>query len=354
YVAGMETVKSLQLEPQLERRFGDYLASYLAAAFDTRRLAAGYQVAASALEQALALAVLVAGAWLVMTSREFTVGMLVAFQMLTARLSQPVLHLVGLWQQFQQAQVAVRRLGDIINTAPEPHAVVPARELVPSGRIEIRGLGFRHASNLPYLFRGFSLAVEPGECVAVTGPSGCGKSTLAKLLQAFYLPEDGEILLDGRDVRHLAANELRLLFGVVPQETVLFSGTIYENLVLANPQARFEDVVAACRLAEIHETIERLPRGYQSRIGEHGAGLSGGQKQRIAIARALLKNPRVLIFDEATSSLDAAAAEQLARTIGRFGGRITILFIAHQLPRGLAVDRVVELGAGLEQGGGRS
>jgi subfamily B ATP-binding cassette protein HlyB/CyaB len=344
YVAGMETVKALQLEPQLERRFGDFLASYLAAAFDTRRLAAGYNVAAGALEQALALAVLVAGAWLVMTSREFTVGMLVAFQMLAARISQPVLHLVGLWQQFQQAEVAVRRLGDIMNTAPEPHSVVPAREVVARGRIEIRGLGFRHAPNLPYVFRGLSVVVEPGECIAVTGPSGCGKSTLAKLLQGFYLPEEGEILLDGRDLRHLAANELRLLFGVVPQETVLFSGTIYENLVLANPQARFDEVVAACRLAEIHETIERLPRGYQSRIGEHGAGLSGGQKQRIAIARALLKNPRVLIFDEATSNLDAAAAEQLARTVGRFRGRITILFIAHELPRGLAVDRVVELG----------
>ncbi|MBI4207823.1 MAG: peptidase domain-containing ABC transporter [Betaproteobacteria bacterium] len=345
YVSGMETVKSLQMEPQLNTRYGDYLATYLKAGFDTRQLANTYNVAAHGLEQMMMLAILCLGAWIVMESREFTVGMLVAFQMFASRLSQPMLHLVGLWQQFQQADIAVKRLGDIMNAPAEPYSVIPAREAKGDGAIEIRGLSFRHAENLPYLYRDLSFTIKPGACVAIMGPSGSGKSTLARLLQGFYLPSDGAILLDGLDVRHLSANELRQYFGVVPQDTVLFSGTVYENLVLANPHTSFERVVRACKLAEIHDVIEQLPEGYQTRIGEHGVGLSGGQKQRVAIARALLKRPRILIFDEATSSLDAPTAEQFAKTVNRLKGKVTMLFIAHQLPKGLQVDRVITLGA---------
>jgi ABC-type bacteriocin/lantibiotic exporter with double-glycine peptidase domain len=220
-----------------------------------------------------------------------------------------------------------------------------SRETKPEGRIEIEGLSFRYGPNLPYLYQGFSLEVELGSCVAIVGPSGCGKSTLAKLLQGFYWPEAGSIRIDGHDIRHLSANELRGYFGVVPQETTLFSGTIYENLILASPHATFEQVVQACKMAEIHEMIQRLPEGYQTRIGEHGAGLSGGQKQRIAIARALLKRPRSLIFDEATSSLDHETSEHFARTVKRMKGKVTMLFIAHQLSKGLSADRIVRLRA---------
>jgi len=134
---------------------------------------------------------------------------------------------------------------------------------------------------------------------------------------------------------------------VVPQEATLFSGTIYENLVLANPHATFEQVVQACKMAEIHAVIQALPEGYQARIGEHGAGLSGGQKQRIAIARGLLKRPKILIFDEATSSLDLDTAEHFAKTVIRLKGRVTMLFIAHQVPKGLAVDSTVRVGAAI-------
>ncbi len=345
YVSGMETVKSLQMEPQLNARYGDYLAGYLKAGFDTRQLANTYNVAANALEQAMTLAILCLGAWIVMESKEFTIGMLVAFQMFASRLSQPMLHLVGLWQQFQQADIAVKRLGDIMNAPAEPYSVTPAREARSEGAIEIRGLSFRYGENLPYLYRDLNLTIQPGCCMAIMGPSGSGKSTLAKLLQGFYLPSDGAITLDGLDVRHLSANELRQQFGVVPQETVLFSGTVYDNLILANPHATFDRVTQACKLAEIHDTIEQLPEGYQTKIGEHGAGLSGGQKQRIAIARALLKRPKILIFDEATSSLDAPTAEQFAKTVNRLKGKVTMLFIAHQLPKGLQVDRVIMLGA---------
>jgi len=344
YINGMETVKSLQMEPQLRQRFSGFLATYLQAGFKSRTLSNTYNVAANTLEQFQTLAVLCVGAWLVMTTDTLTIGMLVAFQMFASRLSQPMLRMVGLWQQFQQADIAVKRLGDVMDAPAEPYAVLPARTQSGRGHIQCQSLSFRYREALPYLYRHLNLEVKPGQALAIMGPSGCGKSTLAKLLQGFYHPSDGRILIDGRDSGHLAANELRQYFGVVPQETQLFSGTLYENLMVANPHASFQQVVQACRMAEIHEAIEQLPKGYQTELGERGTGLSGGQKQRLAIARALLKRPAVLIFDEATSALDSETAEQFAQTVNQLRGRVTLIFITHQLPAGLNLDEVLRLG----------
>ena len=345
YIAGLATVKALQLEPVLERRYADHLASYLTAGFATRMLAGGYGVVASALEQAMTVAVLVAGASIVMRNDGFTVGMLVAFQMFASRLSQPLLRLAGLWQEFQQAAIAVRRLGDILDAPAEPWNLAPRRQEVDGpARIEIRNLGFRYSECHPWLYRDLSLDLKPGALTVLLGPSGCGKSTLAALLQGFYPPGDGALFIDGLDTRHLGANELRAVFGVVPQETVLFAGTIHDNLALADPHADFEAIIRAARQAGIHEFIEQLPQGYQSLIGEHGVGLSGGQRQRLSIARALLKRPRALIFDEPTSHLDPRTAERFARTVNGLKGNVTILYITHQLPRGLAVDAVYSFG----------
>jgi subfamily B ATP-binding cassette protein HlyB/CyaB len=345
YVAGLETVKSLQMEPQLERRYESYLGAYLGANFATRQLGNTYNTLASALEQMLNMTILCLGAWLVMRGQDFTVGMLVAYQMFASRVSQPMLKLVGLWQQFQQATIAVRRLGDIMDVPTEPWTVSPARESLGPGAIEFRGVSFRYSHDRPYILRNFDLTVTPGECVVMMGPSGAGKSTLTRLLQGFLWAGEGSVLLDGRDSRHLAANDLRSYFGVVPQETILFSGTILDNLMLANPMATFEMAVQAAKIAEIHETIESLPGGYKTDVGERGVGLSGGQKQRIAIARALLKRPRVLIFDEATSGLDVTVAEQFAATIARFKGKVTILFVTHRAPENLRPDRTIRLAA---------
>jgi len=346
YIAGLETVKSLQMEPQLKSRYSDYLAEYLRSGFSVRQIANTYNVVANGLEQLLTLLILVAGAYTVMNSADFSIGMLVAFQMFASRVSQPMLRLVGLWQQFQQASLSVLRLGDIMNAPAEPYSIVPGRVREGKGRIDVENLSFRYNENLPYLYQGLNLAITPGRVVALMGASGSGKSTLAKLLLGFYLPSGGTLKIDGNDLRNLSANELRLNFGVVPQETILFSGTLYENLLAGNPLASFDDVVRACKMAEIHDVIEKLPQGYQSEVGERGVGLSGGQKQRIAIARALIKQPRVLIFDEATSALDAPTAEHFAATINSLKGRVTMLFIAHAIPRNLQVDEIVRLGGG--------
>jgi subfamily B ATP-binding cassette protein HlyB/CyaB len=266
--------------------------------------------------------------------------------MFAGRLSQPMLRMVGLWQQFQQARLAVQRLGDVMNAPCEPYSLVPARALRPRGEIELEAASFRYGADLPPLYSNVNLRIETGETIAIMGPSGCGKSTLTKLLLGFYRPSEGRVLLDGIDVSHLSANELRGAFGVVPQDTVLFSGSVYDNLVMANPCATFEQVVQAARMAELHDVIQALPKGYQTEIGERGAGLSGGQKQRLAIARALLKNPRILIFDEATSALDPPTAEAFARTVNQLKGKVTMLFVSHALPRNLQVDEIFVIGGG--------
>jgi len=344
YVSGMATVKSLQMEADIDKKYGDFLAQYLAAGFSTKQVGNTYNVISNGLEQVMTLAILIVGALLVMQNDGFTVGMLVAFQMFAGRMSQPLLRLVGLWQEFQQANIAVKRLGDILDTPQEPHTLTPTRENQGPGRIDLSHLAFRYSEHHPWLYKNLSLTLKPGHLTVLMGPSGCGKSTLAKLLLGFYQPNEGQINLDGKDIRHLAANELRQTFGVVPQETVLFAGTLYDNLVMAHPHASFEDVIQACKAAEIHEVIETLNDGYQTEIGERGTGLSGGQRQRIAIARALLKRPKILVFDEAVSNLDQQTAEHFARTINKLKGKVTMLFITHQIPRGLAVDEVIELG----------
>jgi len=343
YISGMETVKSLQMEPQLRARYADYLATYLQAGFQTRQIGNTYNVVANLLEQGLSLLILVVGAYTVMNDNTFTIGMLVAFQMFAGKLSQPMLRMVGLWQQFQQASLSIKRLGDLMNAPTEPYSLTPSREAGGEGRIDLEDLSFRYTEEHPFLYKGFNLSVRPGTLMAIMGPSGSGKSTLTKLLQGFYPPSDGQIRLDGTDIRHLSANELRSHFGVVPQETTLFSGTVFDNLRMANPHASFAQVIQACKMAEIHDVIERLPQGYKTEIGERGAGLSGGQKQRIAIARALLKRPKILIFDEATSNLDAATAEHFAKTINGLKGKVTMLFITHALPKALHVDDVVRI-----------
>lgn len=302
-----------------------------------------YGVLAGALEQTLSVAILGAGAWMVMTQDGFTIGMLVAFQMFAARLAQPALRLAGLWQEFQQANIAIQRLGDLMDAPAELYAMRPGRGRDSPARVEFDRVGFRYRDGQPPVYENFSLTIEAGACVALTGPSGSGKSTLTKLLLGFHVPDAGAVRVDGRDTRQIAADELRLNFGVVPQETRLFSGSLFDNLVAGQPHASIAEVVEACREAEIHDDIERLPQGYQTQVGENGVGLSGGQKQRVAIARALLRRPRMLVFDEATASLDRDTAEAFARTVSRLRGSATVLFIAHHLPEGLAADAVASL-----------
>lgn len=344
HVAGIDTVKSLQMEPMLNERYSGYLGEYLQASFRTRQFGNLYNTLANGLEQFMRLLILLVGAYTAMSSTEFTIGMLVAFQMFAGNLSAPAMRLVGLWQQFQQARLSVQRLADVMNAPSEPHNTQPSRKTQRRGLIEIEQLAFRYSDRHPWLYENFNLSIAPGRTVALMGPSGCGKSTLARLLLGFHQPQQGRIQIDGISIANLPVNELRRYFGVVPQETVLFSGSLLQNLQAADPHASFDHIVTACVMAGIHDTLEQLPDGYRTIVGERGIGLSGGQRQRISIARALLKQPHVLIFDEATSALDADTARQLAITINSLKRKVSVLFIAHALPEGLMVDWVVSIG----------
>jgi subfamily B ATP-binding cassette protein HlyB/CyaB len=217
---GEEVIKMYCREPHA--RYSDYLAEYLNSGFQVRQIGNTYNAVSNGLEQMMTLLILVIGAYIVMNGTDFTIGMLIAFQMFASRVSQPMLRLVGLWQQFQQANMSVQRLGDLMNAPPEPYSIIPSRLREGKGEIVIEGLSFRYAEDLPFLYQDFNLRVAPGKVVAIMGPSGSGKSTLTKLLQGFYVPSGGTIKIDGTDIRYLSANELRHNFGVVPQETILF------------------------------------------------------------------------------------------------------------------------------------
>jgi len=341
-VAAHETVKSLQLEGVSVSRFAELNRKQLDASLALREFGNGYGTFMQLFEQLMNAAVLCVGAYLAMATTSLTIGMLVAFNMFAQRVSQPLLKLSSMWQELQQVRTAVTQLGDVMGTPTEHYGSAPTSAGPVKGRLEIQGLGFRHAADRPPLYANLHFVGEPGQVVLVTGASGSGKSTLAKIMLGLYPDYEGFVRIDGRDIRSMSVSELRRLFGVVPQETVLFSGTIADNVLGASGES-FEQAVMACRMAGIHEAIENLPRGYQTEVGERGVGLSGGQRQRIGIARALLKRPPVLIFDEATSGLDAVSAEHIAQTVNFLRGKATVLFIAHKVPNSLIVDRHMKL-----------
>jgi len=220
------------------------------------------------------------------------------------------------------------------------------------GRITFRDVGFSYAPDSGPVLTDISLEILPGEVVAMAGPSGAGKSTLANLVPRLYDVSSGAVLVDGHDVRGVTRASLRRSLGVVPQETVLFGTTIRENIAYGRPEATLEEITAAAQAAQAHEFISAMPQGYDTDIGEGGVKLSGGQRQRIAIARALLRDPRILILDEATSSLDAESESAVQAAIGKLLEGRTALIIAHRLSTIRNADRILVLDRGriVEQG----
>jgi subfamily B ATP-binding cassette protein MsbA len=229
----------------------------------------------------------------------------------------------------------------------DPPAPLPLPSPV-AGRIAFENVSFRYGSEptAPWALRELSLQLAPGEVVALVGPSGAGKTTLASLLPRFWDVTEGRILLDGRDIRSVRLADLRRVIGLVPQEPALFSGTVRENIAYARPDASQADIEAAARAAHAREFVERLAQGYDTVVGERGVKLSGGQRQRIAIARAILKDPRVLILDEATSSLDTESERLIEDALEKLLVGRTTLIIAHRLSTVRRADRLVVLNHG--------
>lgn len=350
-ISGIDTLKAMAVEPQMTRRWDNQLAAYVAASFRASTLATIAHEGVSLIGKLVTVATLWLGARLVIEG-ELTVGQLVAFNMLAARVAQPIMRLAQLWTDFQQTGISVQRLGDILNTRTE--LATGNRSSLPPlvGRIEFDQVSFRYRPDGQEALRGISLVIEHGETIGIVGRSGSGKSTLTRLIQRLYVPERGRVLIDGIDLAMADPSSLRRQIGVVLQENVLFNRTVRENIALADPGAPMEAVVQAARLAGAHEFILELPEGYDTMVGEHGATLSGGQRQRIAIARALITNPRILIFDEATSALDYESERVIQNNMSAICKGRTVIIIAHRLTAVRHAHRIVVLDRGqlVEQG----
>jgi ATP-binding cassette subfamily B protein len=284
--------------------------------------------------------------------RKFTIGQLIAFQMLSGRMTGPLLRLVQLWQNLQQVLLSVDRIGDILNVSPEAE---PGSGLaLPSlkGQVTFDQVFFRYRSNQEPILRGISFTVEPGMFVGIVGRSGSGKSTLSKLLQRLYQPESGRILIDGFDLKSADLASLRQQIGVVLQEDFLFNASILENITLGNPDITAEQVVEAARLAVAHDFISEMPQGYETNVGERGTALSGGQRQRVALARLFLSQTPILILDEATSALDSETEQQVLQNLQVISRNRTVFLIAHRFAPLKRADLILVLEKGVlaEQG----
>lgn len=345
-INGIETLKGLAVEPQIQRQWEEQSASYIHASFRADMIGNIATQIARLTDKTLTIAILWFGARLVI-AQQLSVGQLIAFNMLAGRISSPILRLVRLWQDFQQASLSVARLGDVINTPPEGgleanRAALPRIE----GRIRFEHVSFRYAPERALALNNVDFTVQPGEMVGLVGRSGSGKSTVARLIQRLHLPESGRIVIDDTDIAITQPASLRRQIGVVAQENFLFNRSIRENIALADPGAPLTQVIAAARLAGAHEFISELPEGYDTVAGELGAALSGGQRQRVAIARALVNNPRILIFDEATSALDYESERILRENMPLIRRNRTVILIAHRLSTLQSADRILVLERG--------
>ena len=345
-VTGVETLKAMAVEPQMQRRWEEQLAGYVAASFKVLRLGNTASNSVQLVNKLVMAGILYFGAELVI-SGSLTVGELVAFNILAGRVSQPVLRLAQIWQDFHQARLSVARLGDILNTAPEPR-FNPARAALPAirGDIVFDHVMFRYRIDGPQVLHDVSFSVAAGQVLGIVGPSGSGKSTVAKLIQRLYIPEGGRVLVDGIDLAMVDTAWLRRQVGSVLQENVLFNRSIRDNIALPDPAMPIERVVEAAKLAGAHDFVLELPEGYDTIVGERGASLSGGQRQRIAIARALVTNPRVLIFDEATSALDYESERIIQDNMARIAAGRTVIIIAHRLSAVRRSDRIITIDRG--------
>ena len=342
-VTGIETLKAMAVEPQMQRHWEEQLAGYVSASFRVISLGNTASQTVQFINKLVTAGVLYFGAKLVIEG-SLTVGELVAFNILAGRVSAPVLRLAQMWQDFHQARLSVARLGDILNTPAEP-TFSPGRAVLPAirGDVAFEHVTFRYRIDGPEVLHDVSFSIPAGQVVGIVGPSGSGKSTLAKLVQRFYVPESGRVLVDGTDLAVIDSTWLRRQVGVVLQEDILFNRSIRDNIALAEPGTPIEQVIAAATLAGAHEFILELPEGYDTIVGERGGRLSGGQRQRIAIARALLGEPRILIFDEATSALDYESERVVQRNMSQMATGRTVFIVAHRLSAVRFADRILTL-----------
>ena len=348
-LTGIQTVKAQHAETTLRWKWQQRYARFISSNFRTALIGATSGSIGSFFNEIGGLAVLWVGAYLVLKG-ELTVGQLIAFRIISGNVVGPIIRLAGTWQTIQGLQISVERLSDVVDAETEqpldarPIALPPIR-----GKVEFENVSFGFKAHAPMVVKSVSFSVDAGRFVGIVGQSGSGKSTIMKLLPRLYNPAEGLIRIDDYDIAKVDLDSLRQQIGIVPQDSMLFDGSIRDNIALNAPDATDEEVIHAARVACAHSFIMDLPQGYASSVGERGAGLSGGQRQRIAIARAILARPRLLILDEATSALDYLTERTVCENLRRELSGDTVFFITHRLATIRSADVIMLMENGLLQ-----
>ncbi len=352
-LSGIQTVKAQNIELRTRWKWQERYAQYVSAGFNTVLTSTTANSASTFLNKLSALLVLWVGAYLVLQG-ELTLGQLIAFRIISGYVTAPILRLAQLWQNFQETALSLERLSDILDHPQEADEDDANQIPLPDirGRVTFENISFRFAPSGPLQLVNINLDFPEGSFIGIVGQSGSGKSTLMKLLPRLYEVTSGRILVDNYDISKVELHSLRRQVGIVPQDSLLFEGTIQENIALTNPDAAASLIIEAAQIACAHEFIMDLPMGYNTRVGERGANLSGGQRQRIAMARTILQNPRLLILDEATSALDYDTEHQVSVNLQRWAKGRTVFFITHRLNTIQGADRilVMDQGAAVELG----
>jgi len=348
-LTGISSIRSMAIEQTVRWHWEELLNNVIKKTFAGQLISNKMQVFSSGIETLVSTSLLWYGAWLVIQN-QLTIGQLVAFNMLLGNIIRPFQRLVVLWNQFQEVVISSERINDVLEAEPEEDLHHQPRQFLPrlAGHIKFENVTFRyHPESDINVLENLSFEILPEQTVAVVGRSGSGKTTLAKMILGLYLPTDGKVLIDAQDVTSISLRSLRSQIGVVDQDTFLFGGTIRENISIAHPEATLEEIIEAATLAGADEFIKLLPTGYETQIGEGGGMLSGGQRQRLAIARALLGNPRLLLFDEATSHLDTESERIIQNNLKTILKGRTSLIIAHRLSTVRHADLILVLDRGL-------
>ena len=350
---GVQTIKAQNAEMNMRWRWQRNYSAYISESFRTLLIGVSAGTAGNFLNELTGLLTLWVGAFLVIKG-ELTIGQLIAFRIISGYVIGPLLRLATSWQQFQQVALSIERLSDVVDAKAEGDG--DAKDQLPlppvAGEVAFQGVDFRFNEGTPLVVKNVSFAVPAGSFAGIVGRSGSGKSTIMKLLPRLYEPEAGRILIDGYDIAKLELGSVRRQIGIVPQDSLLFDGSIRENITLTAPEATSEEIAHAARVACAHDFIMDLPQGYGTRVGERGSSLSGGQRQRIAIARAVLQRPRLLILDEATSALDYLTERQVCLNLKKEFEGSTVFFITHRLSTIRAADVILMMDQGnlVEQG----
>ncbi|MCP9808186.1 peptidase domain-containing ABC transporter [Cyanobium sp. HWJ4-Hawea] len=331
-LTGIQTVKSQNIEMISRWKWQDFYSKYISRTYEKTITGTALTETSQVLQKLSQLLVLWVGATLVLKG-EMSLGQLIAFRIISGYVTQPLLRLSGIWQNIQELKVSFERLADVVDTPQESDDNDKKKIPLPpiSGAVVFDQVRFSFNTSQPPVLRDVSLEVPSGSFVGVVGQSGSGKSTLTKMLSRLYAPDRGKILIDGNDIAKVELYSLRRQIGIVPQEPLLFSGSVADNIALADPEASSDDIVFAAKLACAHDFIMEMPSGYSSDVGERGSGLSGGQRQRIALARTLLLKPRLLVLDEATSALDYDTERRVFSNLIDSLDATTVFFITHRL-----------------------